>query len=111
MRGLMQDYPLTIDAIFRHVEQHYGDATIVTNGPDGATRSTYAEWADRTRRLGGVLEALGIPAPGPAASWTPSASPPAAGWGRSAGTASGTSSCTSPRRRRAACCTRSTSGC
>ena len=24
MRGLMQDYPLTIDAIFRHVEQHYG---------------------------------------------------------------------------------------
>ena len=48
MRGLMQDFPLTIDAIFRHVEQHYGDGTIVTNGPDGVTRVTYAEWAERT---------------------------------------------------------------
>ncbi|MGY1605253.1 long-chain fatty acid--CoA ligase [Geodermatophilus sp. SYSU D00815] len=60
MRGLMQDFPLTIDSIFRHVEQHYGDATIATNGPDGVTRVTYAEWAERTRRLGGVLDALGI---------------------------------------------------
>ena len=25
MRGLMQDSPLTIDTIFRHAEQHYGD--------------------------------------------------------------------------------------
>ncbi|MGY1619174.1 long-chain fatty acid--CoA ligase [Geodermatophilus sp. SYSU D00691] len=60
MRGLMQDYPLTIDSIFRHVEQHYGDATIATNGPDGVTRVTYAEWAERTRTLGGVLDTLGI---------------------------------------------------
>src|SRR3954449_6118962 len=64
MRGLMQDYPLTIDAIFRHVEQHYGDGTISTAGPDGITRVTYAEWADRTRRLGGVLDTLGISADG-----------------------------------------------
>ena len=60
MRGLMQDSPLTIDTIFRHVEQHYGDATIVTNNPSGITRATYAEWAQRTRRLGGVLDTLGI---------------------------------------------------
>ena len=64
MRGLMQDYPLTIDAIFRHVEQHYGDGTIATAGPGGITRTTYAEWADRTRRLGGVLDTLGISADG-----------------------------------------------
>jgi fatty-acyl-CoA synthase len=64
MRGLMQDYPLTVDAIFRHVEQHYGDATIVTNGPDGVTRATYAEWAQRTRKLGGVLQDLGLSADG-----------------------------------------------
>jgi fatty-acyl-CoA synthase len=64
MRGLMQDYPLTIDAIFRHVEQHYGDGTIVTNNPSGITRVTYAEWAERTRRLGGVLDTLGISADG-----------------------------------------------
>ena len=60
MRGLMQDYPLTIDSIFRHAETHHGDAAIVTNGPGGVTRSTYAEWAQRTRRLGGVLDTLGI---------------------------------------------------
>jgi fatty-acyl-CoA synthase len=64
MRGLMQDFPLTIDAIFRHAETHHGDTAIVTNGPGGVTRSTYAEWAERTRRLGGVLDALGISADG-----------------------------------------------
>src|SRR5215218_3044575 len=64
MRGLMQDYPLTVDSIFRHVEQHYGDGTIVTNNPGGVTRVTYAEWAERTRRLGGVLDTLGISADG-----------------------------------------------
>src|SRR5215210_6685537 len=64
MRGLMQDFPLTIDAVFRHAETHHSDAAIVTNGPGGVTRSTYTEWADRTRRLGGVLDALGISADG-----------------------------------------------
>ncbi|MFD5259065.1 long-chain fatty acid--CoA ligase [Streptomyces bobili] len=56
----MQDYPLTIDAIFRHVEQHFGGATVATAGPGGITRVTYAEWAERTRRLGGVLDMLGV---------------------------------------------------
>src|SRR5687767_1010290 len=64
MRGLMQDMPLTVDTIFRHVEQHYGDGTIVTNNPSGITRATYAEWAERTRRLGGVLDTLGITSDG-----------------------------------------------
>ena len=53
MRGLMQDVPLTVDAIFRHVEQHHGDATVATNGAAGIARCTYAEWAERTRKLGG----------------------------------------------------------
>lgn len=64
MRGLMQDYPLTLDAIFRHVEQHFGDGTIATNTPKGVTRTTYEDWAQRTRRLGGVLDTLGISADG-----------------------------------------------
>jgi fatty-acyl-CoA synthase len=64
MRGLMQDVPLTVDMIFRHAEMHHGDVPIVTNNPGGKTRSTYAEWADRTRRLGGVLDTLGITADG-----------------------------------------------
>ncbi|GAB3352041.1 long-chain fatty acid--CoA ligase [Modestobacter lapidis] len=64
MRGLMQDVPLTVDTIFRHVEQHHGDVPIVTNNPGGKVRTTYAEWAQRTRRLGGVLDTLGISADG-----------------------------------------------
>ncbi|MCZ2835863.1 long-chain fatty acid--CoA ligase [Modestobacter sp. VKM Ac-2985] len=64
MRGLMQDVPLTIDTIFRHAEQHHGDVPIVTNNPSGKVRTTYAEWAQRTRRLGGVLDTLGISADG-----------------------------------------------
>jgi fatty-acyl-CoA synthase len=64
MRGLMQDTPLTIDVIFRHAEQHFGDGTIASAGPQGVTRTTYAEWAQRTRRLGGVLDALGVSADG-----------------------------------------------
>jgi fatty-acyl-CoA synthase len=60
MRGLMQDVPLTIDTIFRHAEQHHGDVPIMTNNPGGKVRTTYAEWADRTRRLGGVLDTLGV---------------------------------------------------
>ncbi|MFQ1003121.1 long-chain fatty acid--CoA ligase [Modestobacter sp. SSW1-42] len=64
MLGLMQDVPLTVDMIFRHVEQHHGDVPIVTNGPGGLVRSTYAAWADRTRRLGGVLDTLGVSADG-----------------------------------------------
>jgi fatty-acyl-CoA synthase len=64
MRGLMQDVPLTVDMIFRHAEAHHGDVPIVTNNPSGKVRSTYAEWAQRTRRLGGVFDTLGISADG-----------------------------------------------
>jgi fatty-acyl-CoA synthase len=64
MRGLMQNSPLTIDSIFRHAEQHHGDATVTTNSPTGVGRITYREWAERTRKLGGVLDALGISADG-----------------------------------------------
>ena len=64
MHGLMQDYPLTVDSIFRYVEEHFGDRQVVTNAPGGPTRTTYADWALRTRRLGGVLGDLGISADG-----------------------------------------------
>lgn len=63
MKGLMQDFQLTLDNIFLRAEQHYPDRTIVTGGP-APTSFTYGEWADRTRRLGGVLDALGITADG-----------------------------------------------
>src|SRR3954467_8542160 len=64
MRGLMQDVPLTVDMIFRHAETHHGDVPIVTNNPSGKVRSTYGEWDAHARRLGGVLDTLGITADG-----------------------------------------------
>ncbi|GAA2843590.1 long-chain fatty acid--CoA ligase [Kribbella solani] len=63
MKGLMQDYQLSLDTIFRRAEQFYPDKTVHTGGPAPITL-TYGEWADRTRRLGGVLDTLGISADG-----------------------------------------------
>jgi len=56
----MQDVPLTITHLFDRAEQFFGHKEIVTATGTGLERTTYAEWAQRTRRLGGVLDALGI---------------------------------------------------
>ncbi|WP_241996061.1 long-chain fatty acid--CoA ligase [Kribbella antiqua] len=63
MKGLMQNYQLSLDSIFLRAEQFYPDKTVHTGGPAPSTM-TYAEWAGRTRRLGGVLDTLGISADG-----------------------------------------------
>src|SRR4051812_45521737 len=60
MRGLMQDHPLALPHIFERAERLFPKKEIVTASPAGRTRVTYREWADRTRRLGGVLDALGV---------------------------------------------------
>jgi fatty-acyl-CoA synthase len=59
MKGLMQDFQLSLDNIFLRAEQHYPDRKIYTGGPMPVSL-TYGEWADRTRRLGDVLDELGI---------------------------------------------------
>ena len=56
----MQDVPLTITHLFDRAEQYHGHKSIVTATGSGRERTTYADWAARTRRLGGVLDALGI---------------------------------------------------
>ena len=58
MQGLMQDYPLTITHIFERAEKLYPDKEIVTATATGIDRTTYKEWAERTRRVGGVLDQL-----------------------------------------------------
>lgn len=63
MQGLMQDYPLTLVNIFHRTEQLYSDHEIVTGGPN-PSRFTYGEWAHRTRKLGSVLDKLGVSADG-----------------------------------------------
>jgi fatty-acyl-CoA synthase len=69
MQGLMQDYPLTVPHIFSRAEKLFPEKTVVTALPSGRERLTYGEWADRTRRLGGVLDTLGITETGRAATF------------------------------------------
>ncbi|MEM1333604.1 MAG: AMP-binding protein, partial [Actinomycetota bacterium] len=65
MQGLMQDVPLTITHLFDRAEQYFGHKEIVTATATGLERTTYAEWAVRTRRLATALETkLGITADG-----------------------------------------------
>ena len=60
MKGLMQDEPLTLVHFFHRAEQLFADKGVVTATATGRDRVTYGQWADRTRRLGGVLDMLGI---------------------------------------------------
>ncbi len=60
MLGLMQDVPLSLIHLFDRAEQYFAHKGIVTARPGGKERTTYGEWATRTRRLGGVLDVLGI---------------------------------------------------
>lgn len=64
MLSTMQDYPLTIVHLFDRAARYHRDRTITTATAVGRERITYGEWAERTRRLGGVLDDLGISAQG-----------------------------------------------
>jgi fatty-acyl-CoA synthase len=64
MQGLMSSYPLTLPHLFHRAERLFADKGIATATPGGVERTTYGEWAERTRRLGGVLDELGISAGG-----------------------------------------------
>ncbi|MET0909985.1 MAG: long-chain fatty acid--CoA ligase [Ilumatobacteraceae bacterium] len=56
----MQDTPLTIVHLFERAERYHRDKTITTATGAGRERTTYGAWAERTRRLGSVLDHLGI---------------------------------------------------
>jgi fatty-acyl-CoA synthase len=58
MLGLMQDVPLTTSAIFGRAVRFWGERTIVTATAAGKERVTFAEFADRVRRLAEGLDAL-----------------------------------------------------
>ena len=60
MRGLMSDTPLSLTHVFHRAERLFGAKTIVTVTANGRERTTYAAWAERTRRLGGAFETLGL---------------------------------------------------
>jgi fatty-acyl-CoA synthase len=60
----MQDYALTLPTVFDRFERLYADKQVVWSTATERKRTSIAEWADRTRRFGGVLDALGVPADG-----------------------------------------------
>ena len=61
MDGLIMDYPLTLTAILRRAETVFGGREIVSQLPDKIIhRYTYADMAERSRRLGVALQKLGV---------------------------------------------------
>ena len=61
MAGLMMDYPLTLSTIFRRAETLYAGREVVTRLADKSLRrTTYGDFAVRTRRLARALCGLGI---------------------------------------------------
>jgi fatty-acyl-CoA synthase len=64
MQGLMQDFPLTLPHLHQRAERLFFDKQVVTVTANGKERLSYGDWAERTRRLGGVLDQLGISADG-----------------------------------------------
>ncbi|MEO8364154.1 MAG: long-chain fatty acid--CoA ligase [Ilumatobacteraceae bacterium] len=64
MKGLMQETPLTLVHLFERAEKYHRDKSIVTATATGRERTTYGDWAARTRQLGGVLNKLGISSDG-----------------------------------------------
>ncbi len=60
MRGLMSDFPLSLPHVFGRAEKLFAEKTIVTATAGGLERTTYGEWAARTRRLAGAFDVLGL---------------------------------------------------
>src|SRR4051812_14121586 len=64
VQGLMQDKPLSIIHLFDRAEKYHRDKTITTSTATGLERTNYGDWAMRTRKLGGVIDQLGISSDG-----------------------------------------------
>jgi fatty-acyl-CoA synthase len=61
MKGLIQDYQLTLPAILKRAEDLYGTKEIVTRNPDKSFhRYTYADFVRRTKKLAVALGELGL---------------------------------------------------
>ncbi len=61
LSGLMMDYPLTLNTIIEHARRMSPRKTIKTKQPDGSWHEySYADFHRRIKKLGNVLEALGV---------------------------------------------------
>src|SRR5919198_1303539 len=60
MLSTMQDFPLTIAAIFRHGRSVFGDSEVVTFEGESSRRASFAQVAEGADRLAAALSRLGI---------------------------------------------------
>jgi len=60
MRGLMQDFPLTLHHILWRIERLFPNKQVVTKRADGVHRYTYGELASRVKQLANALRRLGV---------------------------------------------------
>ncbi|MGB1288412.1 MAG: AMP-binding protein, partial [Aggregatilineales bacterium] len=61
LHGLMMDYPLTLNNIIEHANRMSPNKQIKTMLPDGSMHEyTYADFYKRVKKLGNVLESLGV---------------------------------------------------
>ena len=61
MKGLIQDYQLTLPAILKRAEDLYGEKEIVSRNPDKSFhRYTYADFVRRSKKLAVALGELGL---------------------------------------------------
>jgi|TARA_R110000787_G_scaffold158761_1_gene272634 fatty-acyl-CoA synthase len=61
MKGLMQNWPLTVDKILDHANRNYPDREIVSRSVEGPiVTTTYREVYDRSRQITAALQADGI---------------------------------------------------
>lgn len=60
MGTYMGDQPLTVRTIFDRLRTVYGENHVIDALPEGTTRTSYAQLADRVLRLVTVLQDLGV---------------------------------------------------
>src|SRR5215469_1511384 len=60
LASTMQDYPLTINAIFKHGERVHHASQVITLTGDECRRASFAQVAARAARLASVLKKLGV---------------------------------------------------
>lgn len=60
MQSTMQDYPLTVNCLFEHGAAVFADSEVVTFDGTTTRRASFAQVADRARKLAAALRKLGV---------------------------------------------------
>jgi fatty-acyl-CoA synthase len=69
MKGLMQQFPLTLDLVLRRALDLGEGVEVVSSSAAGVDRCSWADVARRARRVAGVLDELAVPAGSPVATF------------------------------------------